>query len=165
MQVSSHLLGVDDIFFADDEIHVRQTVSSHMIPAHQDNFYFALANSIALTCYVYSTSQDINSGGLGFLPSVFSDFTNDHLSSLTTGFSPFNKQIELAKGDFIYPTTNPGDVVFYHCNTYHCAFPNHTSSASASISIRKFSRGNLAKNSVIQKKYSSNLLVNRVHKS
>lgn len=148
------------IFFADDEIHVRQSDSSHMIPAHQDNFYFALANPIALTCYVYLTSQDINSGGLGFLPSVVSDFTDDHRSSLTTGFSSFNTQIELAKVDFIHPTTNPGDVVFHHCNTSHRVFPNHTSSASASISIRIFSRGNLDKNSLIQKKYSSNLLVN-----
>ena len=75
---SANLLGINDAFFMEDEVHVRQPFSRHEIPAHQDNFYFSLHNQKALTCYVYLTNQDRNSGGLGFLPRDITSPTDDH---------------------------------------------------------------------------------------
>ena len=42
LKACSKLLMKDDIFFKDNEIHIRQANTSHIIPAHQDNFYFCL---------------------------------------------------------------------------------------------------------------------------
>ena len=162
LNFSAKLLGINDAFFLEDEVHVRQPFSSHEIPAHQDNFYFALQNPKALTCYVYLTDQDRNSGGLGFLPSDISTSTDDHVSSKVVGFSSYNKTIESnRKEDFNYPTTGLGDVVFHHSNTYHRAFSNSTAFATASLSIRVFSNSNLSKSQLIQGKYSANLSSNR----
>lgn len=162
LEFSAALLGVDDVFFMEDEIHIRQAMSKHEIPAHQDNFYFALQNPVALTCYVYLTRQERKSGGLGFLPNKTSSPTNEHDPSTTLGFSSYNKDIECSrKEDFNYPSTSPGDVIFHHSNTYHRAYSNSTSISTASLSIRVFSNSNLLKSQSIQRKYSANLLVNR----
>ena len=162
LNFSAKLLGIDDAFFMDDEVHVRQPNSCHEIPAHQDNFYFALQNPKALTCYVYLTNQDRNSGGLGFLPSDISTSTDDHESSEALGFSSYNNTIESnRKEEFDYPCTRTGDVVFHHSNTYHRAFTNATNSPTASLSIRVFSMSNLSKSQLIQAKYQLNLSSNR----
>lgn len=159
---SAGLLRVSDAFFAEDEIHIRQPSFSHEIPSHQDNFYFALKRPCALTCYVYLTSQERKSGGLGFLPSSTTSSTDDHDPSETVGFSSYNKSIETSqKEDFNYPSTDPGDVVFHYSNTYHRAFQNSTTSATASLSIRVFSGRNLDKCNVLSERYSANLKVNR----
>ena len=162
LMYASTLLGVDDGFFSEDEIHVRQANSAHEIPAHQDNFYFALENPKALTCYVQLTGQEKSSGGLGFLPNSTSATTDEHDPSCILGFSSYSKEIELnRKEDFVYPVTSPGDVIFHHSNTYHRSFANLTSEATASLSIRVFSNKNLMKNRRIQDKYSANLKSNR----
>ena len=69
MNYCSQLLKVNDLFFHENEIHIRQPNVSHIIPSHQDNFYFCLNSGLALTCYVYLTKQNRNSGGLGFFRS------------------------------------------------------------------------------------------------
>ena len=124
LQFSADLLRVDDAFFFEDEVHVRQPRSGHEIPAHQDNFYFALENPAALTCYVYLTDQECNSGGLGFLPADVASPTDEHDPSTTVGFSSYNKLVGLVE-DFDYLSTSPGDVVFHHANTYHRAYQTY----------------------------------------
>ena len=162
LNFSAKLLEVNDAFFMEDEVHIRQPISSHEIPAHQDNFYFSLQNPKALTCYVYLTNQDRNSGGLGFLPSDISSTTDDHDSSNAVGFSSYNKTIESdRKEEFDYPATCSGDVVFHHSNTYHRAFSNATNFPTSSLSIRVFSSSNLLKNQLLQDKYLANLSSNR----
>ena len=159
---SSMLLGVNDAFYLEDEVHVRQPYLCHEIPAHQDNFYFALKRPKALTCYVYLTNQERVSGGLGFLPCAISSHTDDHDPSATVGFSSYKKSIELnRKEDFVYPITSVGDVIFHHSNTYHRAFANSTHLPSAALSVRVFSNSNLSKSELIQSKYSDNLIFNR----
>ena len=162
LSFASQLLSVDDVFFSEDEVHVRQPSSGHEIPAHQDNFYFGFEIPIALTCYVYLTHQDRSSGGLGFLAANTQSFTDDHDPSSTLGFSSYNKSIETkCKDDFFYPSTSPGDVVFHHSTTYHRAYENLSPDPTASLSIRVFSSSNLAKSPLLQKKYLSNLSSNR----
>ena len=159
---SSMLLGVNDVFYLEDEVHVRQPYLCHEIPAHQDNFYFALKCPKALTCYVYLTNQDRTSGGLGFLPGPISSCTDDHDPSATVGFSSYKKSIEFnRKEDFVYPLTSVGDVIFHHSNSYHRAFANTTRYPSAALSVRVFSNDNLSQSELIQSKYSANLLFNR----
>ena len=92
LKACSKLLMKDDIFFKDNEIHIRQANTSHIIPAHQDNFYFCLKNGLALTCYVYLTEQKRTSGGLGFLKSNTNSRTIKHERSSIEGFSSFNNE-------------------------------------------------------------------------
>jgi len=158
LRFSSWLLGVADAFFSEDEIHIRQPLATHSIPSHQDNFYFALERPLALTCYVYLTAQSMKSGSLGFLPASIDSATDIHDSSHVLGFSSYNQRIESQNlGNFEYPETSPGDVIFHHCNTYHRANSNETDRASVSASIRVFSAANIKKSANIHNAYLKNI--------
>ena len=158
---ANHLLKINDAFYKDAEMHVRQSQSNHIIPAHQDNFYFALENPTVLTCYIYLSSQTRNHGALGFLPTKLPAPTLDHQLGHVEGFSSFHPVMEQKSDEFVYPSTQPGDVIFHHGSTFHRADPNSTKESVASISVRVFSRSCIKKDPKIQKKYSENLLKNR----
>jgi len=158
---ANHLLQIKDAFYKDAEMHVRQPGSNHSIPAHQDNFYFGLKNPMALTCYVYLTEQSRNKGCLGFLPTNLPNPTLDHELGKIEGFSSFHSNTESMTDEFIYPSTQPGDVIFHHASTFHRADPNKTQQVAASISIRVFSRSLNEKDPIIQQKYNYNLKKNR----
>ena len=154
-------LSEEDLFFSDNEIHIRQPKVSHIIPSHQDNFYFCLKNGIALTCYIYLTKQSRISGGLGFLRSSINTITLPHDKSSIEGFSSFNKNKESLSEEYIYPDTNSGDVIFHYSQTFHRADPNQTENATASISLRVFSYSNLKKDESMRTQYLKNLNFNR----
>ena len=161
LHACSELLDLEDIFFNDNEIHIRQPKVKHIIPAHQDNFYFSLERGLALTCYVYLTKQNRSSGGLGFFPSNINNETISHEKSNIEGFSSFNKLKENIPDEFEYPQTKSGDVVFHHCQTFHRADPNYSEKPTLSLSIRAFSSSNLKKDDSIYSLYRSNLEFNR----
>ena len=157
----SELLDLDDIFFNDNEIHIRQPKVKHIIPAHQDNFYFSLEKGLALTCYIYLTQQNRSTGGLGFFPSKINNKTITHEKSNIEGFSSFNKLKENNPDEFEYPQTQVGDVIFHYCQTFHRADPNYSEKPTLSLSIRAFSSSNLKKDDSIFSLYRSNLEFNR----
>ena len=158
---ANHLLLTKDAFYKEAEMHVRQSDSNHSIPAHQDNFYFGLENPSALTCYVYLTEQTKAQGALGFFSKKLPSATLDHELGRVEGFSSFHPIMESKSNEFVYPSTLPGDVIFHHASTFHRADPNKSQKSVASISIRVFSRSQLIKDPIIQKKYSENLQRNR----
>jgi len=160
LEVSSNLLCVNDVFYNGNELHVRHTDQEHFIPSHQDNFYFSLANPIALTCYIGLTDQSRINGGLGFLKHA-EDKTFMHAAGKIEGFSSYHPETEANPDDFIYPETEPGDVIFHHCETFHRADPNQTSKTSVAISTRILSMSNSDKDSSIFESYSKNLAYNR----
>ena len=162
LSISGQLLDSDHTFYNDNELHLRQPGLDHTIPAHQDNFYFGLKSSKALTCYVYLTNQDIYSGGLGFYKRSIKTKTMPHDKSKIIGFSSYNKRYELLKDQFSYPVTEPGDVIFHHCQAFHRAFPNKTDKASISASIRVFCSNDLEIDQTIYKNYQQNLTFNKV---
>ena len=84
-----------------------------------------------------------------------------HQKSSIEGFSSFNKEKESLSEKFFYPSTNPGDVVYHYSQTFHRADPNFTNNATASISIRVFSKSNLKKNDSMKSNYLNNLKFNR----
>ena len=157
----SKLLKVNDLYFHENEIHIRLPKVSHTIPSHQDNFYFCLNSGLALTCYIYLTKQNRNSGGLGFLPSSIKSKTLNHEKSSIEGFSSFNSRKESNPNDFFYPETEQGDVIFHFSQTFHRADPNLSNAPTSSISIRAFSYSNLEKDNLLLEKYQANLKFNR----
>ena len=164
LKACSELLKEEDIFFNDNEIHIRHTGEKHVIPAHQDNFYFSLEKGKALTCYVFLTNQNRNSGGLGFLPSNTEIDTKFHEKSAIEGFSSFNPLKEKEADYFEYPETRIGDVIFHHCKTFHRADPNSSDQPTIAISIRAFSSSNLKKDEEILNSYEANLKFNKNEK-
>lgn len=160
LSVSSFLLGINDPFYRDSELLVRHQNYKHLIPSHQDNFCFGLANPVALTSYVYLTDQNRGSGGLGFLPGM-SQKTHQHRPGNVEGFSSYHPNSEEKADEFFYPATNPGDVVFHHCNTFHRADENTTNLLTASISSRVFSRSHLSQDQELLLKYKNYLKQNR----
>ena len=166
LSLASSLLNRSDCFFHANEIHIRHPKINHSIPAHQDNFYYSLKKSTALTCYIILTEQKRSSGGLGFLPKSISDNkVEPHESSKVTGFSSFVKEKESMKEFYEYPNTNIGDVIFHHCTTFHRADSNDSDSPSIAASIRVFSAGLLEKDRDLEKKYLQNREINRENKS
>ena len=161
LKACSELLMEEDIYFGYNEIHIRQPKTNHLIPAHQDNFYFCLKNGLALTCYVYLTNQSRLSGGLGFLESSTKSPTLNHEKSTIEGFSSFNKNKEKLSDKFSYPDTYPGDVIFHYSQTFHRADFNLSSKATASISIRAFSHSKNKTDKSLESKYLKNLQFNR----
>lgn len=158
---ANHLLQIKDAYYKDAEMHIRQAGYNHVIPAHQDNFYFGLKNPTALTCYVYLTEQSRNKGALGFLPTKLPNATLDHELGMIEGFSSFHSSTESMPDKFVYPSTQPGDVIFHHASTFHRADPNKAQQSAVSISIRLFSRSLNEKDPLIKKKYNDNLQKNR----
>ena len=162
LKLASILLNRQDCFFSYNELHIRQPNIKHSIPSHQDNFYFSLKQSTALTCYVFLTEQSRNSGGLGFLPCNIADQkVESHLPSKVTGFSSFVKEKEDIKDLFEYPRTNIGDVIFHHCTTFHRADSNQSNNPTVAASLRVFSAGLLEKDKILEKKYLNNRTINR----
>lgn len=158
---ANNLLQTKNAFYKEAEMHVRQSNSSHLIPAHQDNFYFGLENPSVLTCYIYLTEQTRTQGALGFFPNKLPSATLDHELGRVEGFSSFHPVMESRSNEFVYPSTLPGDVIFHHASTFHRADSNKSEKSVASISIRVFNRCQLKKNPLVQKKYSENLKKNR----
>ena len=162
LTLASTLLDRKDCFFSYNELHIRQPKIKHLIPSHQDNFYFSLKESTALTCYVFLTKQNRDSGGLGFLPSeINGNKVESHSPSKVTGFSSFVQDKEDKKDLFEYPDTNIGDVIFHHCNTFHRADPNHSDIPTVAASLRVFSAGLLEKDKDLEKRYLKNRTINR----
>tara|TARA_B100000886_G_C20425136_1_gene493576 strand:- start:303 stop:1082 length:780 start_codon:yes stop_codon:yes gene_type:complete len=162
LSLSSFLLDRDDCYFSDNELHIRQPEINHPIPSHQDNFYFRLKNPKALTCYIFLTKQNRESGGLGFLPSNISkNKVESHSPSNIVGFSSYVKEREAIKDKFEYPNTSPGDVIFHHCTTFHRADSNKSKYPSIAASIRVFSYGCLEKDKNLEKRYLKNLKFNK----
>ena len=162
LTLAAALLERQDCFFSYNELHVRQPNIKHFIPSHQDNFYFSLKKSTALTCYVFLTKQNRNSGGLGFLPcNIIDNKVESHSPSKVTGFSSFVQEKEDKKDIFEYPNTNVGDVIFHHCNTFHRADPNNSEKPTVAASLRVFSAGLLEKDRDLEKRYLNNRTINR----
>lgn len=162
LTLAAALLERQDCFFSYNELHVRQPNIKHFIPSHQDNFYFSLKKSTALTCYVFLTKQNRKSGGLGFLPcNIIDNKVESHSPSKVTGFSSFVQEKEEKKDFFEYPNTNVGDVIFHHCNTFHRADPNNSEKPTVAASLRVFSAGLLEKDRDLEKRYLNNRTINR----
>lgn len=162
LSLASSLLDRKDCFFSYNELHIRQPNIKHQIPSHQDNFYFNLKESTALTCYVFLTKQNRDSGGLGFLPcKINGNKVESHSPSKVTGFSSFVQDKENKKNLFEYPDTNIGDVIFHHCNTFHRADSNNSDTPTVAASLRVFSAGLLEKDKDLEKMYLNNRTINR----
>ena len=123
--LAKHLLGTDEVFFADLEAHIRNPGGGE-IPRHQDNFYFNLSSASGMTAYIALTSHDKNSGGLNYKLNSHTKVVNHSLSSVE-GFSSFIDAdadlTHITNPSICSPVYEVGDITVHHPNNIHWSEP------------------------------------------
>tara|TARA_B110000902_G_C14106660_1_gene512748 strand:+ start:140 stop:847 length:708 start_codon:yes stop_codon:yes gene_type:complete len=156
----SELLGEDSYFF-NMEIHNKAPLKGTITPAHQDNFYFQLKPSSALTAYIPIELHDSEiNGGLKFLVGSNKSGVVDHSASKVKAFSSLINLDDFSEYEIYGTKLDAGDIVFHHANTIHFANPNSSEYSRRSFSVR-FNGVSAKKDNFMSEKYSKNLKANR----
>ena len=156
----TELLG-EEAYFVNMEIHNKSPFKGTLTPAHQDNFYFQLDPSSALTAYVPIELHDAEiNGGLKFLIGSNKNGVVDHSAAKVKAFSSLISLDECSAYETYGTKLEAGDIVFHHANTIHFANPNNSEFNRRSFSLR-FNGFSAKKNVVMSAKYMKNLKVNR----
>jgi hypothetical protein len=139
--LAKNLLGIDEVFFADLEAHIRNPGGGE-IPRHQDNFYFNLSSASGMTTYIALTNHDKNSGGLNYKRYSHMKVVN-HSSSNIEGFSSYIDAdadlSHISKSSIYSPVYGIGDISVHHPNNIHWAEPCPSDCArSYALSARVF---------------------------
>ena len=134
ISLASNLLGCD-VFLRSMEIHTRGSGSSE-IPPHQDNGYYGLENSDALTFYIALNSQAADNGGLIYIPNKQgNEFL--HRASKSKAFSLSIDSINLPKDrNNFRPIFEAGDCTIHHANSIHFANPIKKDNLERSVVVR-----------------------------
>ena len=117
------------------EIHTRGSGSTE-IPPHQDNGYYGLVNSDALTFYIALNAQSADNGGLIYIPNKQgNEFI--HTPSKSKAFSLAIDSIYLPKNkkNFL-PIYQTGDCTIHHSNSIHFANPIKMDNLERSVVVR-----------------------------
>ena len=134
INLASKLLN-DDVFLRSMEIHTRGPGSTE-IPPHQDNGYYGLINSNALTFYIALNSQLADKGGLKYIPNKIG-LEYEHTSSDSKAFSLCISKNNLPKKDSTFkPNYSVGDCTIHHANSIHFAESVKMDNISRSIVVR-----------------------------
>lgn len=124
MQLGRALLN-DRILFQGVQLFGKAPKVGGETPAHQDNYYFTLAPSDALTMWLAIDRSDSANGCVRFVPGSHKRGLLPHGRGETFGFSmgllDFSDE-DRAKE--ISANLSPGDLVVHHCLTIHRADPN-----------------------------------------
>ena len=132
--LASKLLDTD-VFLRSMEIHTRGPGSTD-IPPHQDNGYYGLINSDALTFYIALNKQSADNGGLIYVPNKKGN-EFQHISSSSKAFSLSIHPSVLPKNrENFKPQFNIGDCSIHHCHSIHFAEPINNSEYERSIVVR-----------------------------
>ena len=133
-KISEILLG-SAVYLRSMEIHTRGEGSTD-IPAHQDNSYYGLKKSNALTFYVALNAQSANSGGLTYIPNQQGD-EYLHKASESKAFSLCidNKKLPKVINHF-GPSYSSGDCTIHHSHSIHYAKEILDADCDRSIVVR-----------------------------
>ena len=134
INLASNLLGIN-VFLRSMEVHTRGPGSSD-IPPHQDNGYYGLVDSKALTFYIALNPQSSKNGGLTYIPNRQGvEFT--HVGSKSKAFSLCIRNIDLPKNVKNFePNYSTGDCTIHHSNSIHFAEPINFAKIDRSIVVR-----------------------------
>ena len=134
INLASNLLGCD-VFLRSMEIHTRGSGSTE-IPPHQDNGYYGLENSDALTFYIALNAQSAANGGLIYMPNKQgNEFL--HKPSKSKAFSLSIDSINLPENEKnFYPILEAGDCTIHHSNSVHFANPIKKDNLERSVVVR-----------------------------
>ena len=135
LEVAKKLLN-QDVFYECMGIHNKAPKFGTETPFHQDNFYFCLSPSYALTAYVPLEKQSKKNGCLKYIKSSHKNGVMQHYQNNTKAFSSGLKKQKYNESEIIYPKLNLGDVVFHHCNIIHGAEGNYSNKNRNAVAIK-----------------------------
>lgn len=135
LKISEALLG-QDVYFECMGLHDKAPGFGTQSPYHQDNFYFCLKPSHALTAYIPLEKQDKRNGELKYIPRTHNKGVLKHIPGNTKAFSSGLVKQNYKSSEIFYPNIKAGDVVFHHCNIIHGADGNLSSRHRRAIAIK-----------------------------
>ncbi len=134
INLASKLLN-SDVYLRSMEIHTRGPGATE-IPPHQDNGYYGLNNSDALTFYIALNPQSAAKGGLTYISNK-QGIEFEHTGSKSKAFSLSIRDEILPKDNkLIRPNYDVGDCTIHHANSIHFATPIDNSSEFRSVVVR-----------------------------
>ena len=96
-------------------------------PIHQDNFYWRVKNSNALTIWIALCSSDVKNGGVFYFNGSHKNGLYDHVASFAKGSSQKIKNLNKLKRYKKYtPSLKPGDAIVHHVLVAHGSKRNKT---------------------------------------
>jgi len=123
------------VFLRSMEIHTRGPGSTD-IPPHQDNGYYGLKNSDALTFYIALNPQNSEDGGLTYISNKQGN-EFEHISSSSKAFSLCINPNDLPKTNKHFePNYDTGDCTIHHACSIHFAEPVRFSANNRSVVVR-----------------------------
>lgn len=135
LDVAKKLLN-QEVFYECMGIHNKAPKFGTETPFHQDNFYFCLSPSFALTAYIPLEKQNKKNGCLKYIKSSHKNGVLQHHLNNTKAFSSGLKKQKYDEKQIIYPNLNLGDVVFHHCNIIHGAEANYSIKNRNAVAIK-----------------------------
>ena len=134
INLASKLLGIN-VFLRSMEIHTRGPGSTE-IPPHQDNGYYGLEDSNALTFYIALNKQSTENGGLTYIPNR-QGIEFNHFASKSKAFSLAIDSSDLPENKMNFePKYNVGDCTIHHSNSIHFAKAINDKGIERSIVVR-----------------------------
>jgi phytanoyl-CoA hydroxylase len=110
------------------EIFAKPAHSGLASPMHQDNFYWCLAPSNALTVWLSITGADKDNGGVSYYKGSHKLGLIQHENSYAPGSSQKIPDQSLPDDELLVtPELEPGDVLIHHSLTIHGSAPNKSS--------------------------------------
>ena len=107
-------------------------------PIHQDNYYWCINNSNALTVWIALEDADSKNGGVYYIKKSHKLGVLEHKPSFAKGSSQTLKYPESMKilGRKKVPTLKAGDCIFHHCLVVHGSNPNKSNRARTGWTVR-----------------------------
>tara|TARA_Y100000590_G_scaffold469662_1_gene658959 strand:+ start:2142 stop:2894 length:753 start_codon:yes stop_codon:yes gene_type:complete len=126
-------------------------------PVHQDNYYWCVKNSNALTIWIALDKVSKSNGGVCYYEKSHRAGLLKHKPSYAKGSSQkiASKSI-LAKFKKKFPSLNPGDALVHHCLTIHGSGKNKTNFSRRGLTLQ-FRAKNSSIDKMLKKNYEQQL--------
>ena len=105
----------------------KPPATDHPTPPHQDNYYFCLKPSLAMTLWLAIDPVDEENGCLRYVAGSHKRGIRPHRQTSVLGFSQGISDYGEQDSDHeVQVTLEPGDLAVHHCETIHRADPNRS---------------------------------------
>lgn len=116
----------DDPVLVNVELFGKPARVGSEVPYHQDNAYFNLTPSDALTCWLALADATKDNGCVRYLEGSHRLGNLPHHASGVKGNSMQLTEVPEGAGPEVCGTVRRGGVLIHHCNTIHRSEPNHS---------------------------------------
>ena len=105
-------------------------------PIHQDNFYWCVDGSNALTFWIALDESSSSNGGLEYYPKTHKLGLVDHVNSYAPGSSQMVEKKYLENMKAIIPHIYPGDILVHHSLTFHGSADNKSDKSRRGLTMQ-----------------------------